>query len=194
MKKLGLLIFMGLLSGCSLLFPEPTIPLYTLKGGIFEQHPELSESLIIDLPKSEASLNTQRIAVTPSPYQRDYLAEGQWPDRLPKVFQEVLLDSFTQQWGGKYVNRSGASLQAKYILYSEIQDFSVYYLEKSSPEVRLRVTFKLINMRERQVFAGKTFFITMPVILTTVNGVVEAFNKGVRCLLVDVTSWMEKCF
>lgn len=191
MKKVILLIFTGILCGCSLLGEKELLPLYTLKSGDFEPTTVLSFPLAVDMPLSEVSLNTPRIALTPSPYQRDYLADGQWPDRLPKIFQEVLLDSLTQRWGGTYVNRVSAGMQAKYILYSEIQDFSVYYLDKDHPEIRQKILFKLINLRDRHILSSRTFSHTIPVSSVTMKEIVEAFNKGLYCLLEEAVSWME---
>lgn len=194
MKKLNLLIFTSLLSGCSFLSQQEPLPLYTLKSGAFEPRSILSESIAVDFPLSEASLNTSRIALTPSPFQRDYLAGGEWPSRLPKIFQEVLIESLSQRWGEVYVNRLAEGLESTYALRSEIQDFSVYHLESGVPEVRLKVTFKLIDLHNRNVMAAHTFSETTPASPTTMNGIVAAFNKSVHCLLEKAFPWMESVF
>lgn len=169
---------------------EP-LPLYTLKSQPFESIDRLSATLAVDTPLSEASLNTPRIAVTPSPYQRDYLADGEWPDKLPKVFQEALIDSLTQRWGGKYVNRLSASLQTRYVLATEIQDFSVYHLDQSFPEVHLKIAFKLIDLPNRQVMAAHTFSEITQASALKMDTIVEAFNQGFYCLLTKAIPWME---
>lgn len=193
MKK-SLLILSCLLSGCSFLGQEEPLPLYTLKNETFEQTDLLSVPLAVDTPLTELSLNTPRIALTPSPYQRDYIADGQWPDKLPRVFQEVLLESLNQRWGGAYVNRVSAGLQVKYVLQSEIQDFSVYYLDKGCPEIRQKIIFKLVNLRDRQVIAARTFTQITPAPFVTMKGIVEAFNRGLQCLLEEAMVWMEDVF
>lgn len=194
MQKVSLFIFCCLLSACSLLEKNEPLPLYTLKSEAFEPSDVLSVPLAIDLPLSEASLNTSRIAVTPCPYQRDYMADGEWPDRLPKVFQEVLLQGLSQRWGGTYVNRMSAGLKTKYLLQSEIQDFSVYHLERNRPEVHLKIVFKLIHLRDRRVLAAHTFSEITPALVPTMQGIVCAFNQGVHCLLGKAVSWMEDVF
>jgi cholesterol transport system auxiliary component len=194
MNKLSLLIFCCLLSACSLLEKTEPLPLYTLKSEAFKPSYVLSAPLAIDVPLSEASLNTPRIAVTPYPYQRDYMADGEWPDRLPKVFQEVLLQGLTQRWGGTNVNRMSAGVQTHYLLQSEIQDFSVYHLNKNMPEVHLTIVFKLINLRDRRVIASQTFCEIAPPPSPTMQGIACAFNKGVHCLLLKAVSWMENIF
>jgi cholesterol transport system auxiliary component len=194
MQKVSLLFFCCLLSACTLLGKDEPLPLYTLKSGAFEPSNVLSVPLAIDMPLSEASLNTSRIAVTPCPYQRDYMADGEWPDRLPKVFQEILLQGLSERWGGTYVNRMSAGLKTKYLLQSEIQDFSVYHLEKNRPEVHLKIVFKLIHLHDRRVLAAYTFSGITPAPVPTMQGIVWAFNKGVHCLLGKAVTWMEDLF
>jgi cholesterol transport system auxiliary component len=194
MKKASCIVFAGLLSGCSLFSETEPRPLYTLKANPCESIHEFSTSLAVDLPLSEASLNTARIALTPSPYQRDYAADGEWPDRLPKVLQEVFLDTFNQRWGGINVNRAGAGLQEKYLLQSEVLDFSVYYLAENHPEIHLKITFKLIDFPSRTILASHTFCEVMPVSCLTMQGIVEAFNRSLQSLLEKTIPWIEDVF
>ncbi|MBS0272081.1 MAG: membrane integrity-associated transporter subunit PqiC [Proteobacteria bacterium] len=192
MKKTSFLIFASLLSGCAFLGQQEPLPLYTLKSGTFEPQGKLPASLAIDIPLSEASLNTSRIAVTPSPFQRNYLADGEWPDRLPKILQEVLIESLGQRWGEVRVNRMAAGLETKYLLQPEIKDFSVYHLEEGAPEVHLKVTFKLINLRNRQAIAAHTFTEIIPSSSPTMNEIVESFNKGLYCMIEKTIPWIEE--
>ncbi len=194
MKKVSLYLLATVLTGCSLLEQSDPLPLYTLKSETFEQTNSLSVSLGIDVPLSEASLDTSRIALTPAPFRRDYLADGMWPDRLTKIFHETLLESLTERWGGTYVNRFTAGVQTKYLLQSDIQDFSVYNLEGNAPEIRLKIVFKLIDLRERHVLAAHTFSEITPASSPTMNGIVGAFNHGVHCLLGKAVLWMEDVF
>lgn len=194
MKKLSLLFCTCFLSGCSFLNQDEPLPLYTLKSAPTECNQVLSEPLAIDFPLGEASLDTERIALTPSLYERDYLANGQWPDRLPKVMQEVLQTSLSERWGAGFVSRMGAGLQVKYLLQTDIQDFSVYNLGTECPEVRLKISFKIVNLRKRTVIDGQTFCLTEPACSPSMGDLVEAFNKGVHHLLEQTMPWMEETF
>lgn len=192
MKKISLFIVASLLTGCSILSREEPLPLYALESGAFEPTHDLSTSLAIDVPLSDASLNTARIALTPSPYRRDYLADGEWPERLPKVFQEVLLQGFAQKWGSVNVNRLSIGLETTYVLNTEIQDFSVHQLDTTTPEVRLKVTMKLVHLRERKVIAARTFSERTAITSPTMEGIVLAFNQGTHCLLQKAGAWAEE--
>ncbi|MBA3814091.1 MAG: membrane integrity-associated transporter subunit PqiC [Alphaproteobacteria bacterium] len=191
MKKISLLICASVLSGCSLLTQDEPLPLYTLKSGPIEPFQIFPDSLAVEMPVSETSLDTERMALTPAPYERDYLAGGQWPERLPKILQEVLLQSLSERWGGGHVSRTGTGLEMKYLLQTDVQDFSVYHLNTASPEVQQKIAFKIINLRERKVVAGQTFYMKEKVCISSMKGIVESFNKGLHSLLQQAMPWIE---
>jgi cholesterol transport system auxiliary component len=191
MKRLTLLITASFLSGCSFFAEDEPLPLYTLKSARIEPYDVISTPIGIELPISEASLDTERIALTPSVYERNYLADGQWPDRLPKIMQEVLVESLSTRWGGAFVTRMGSGIQVQYILQTDIQDFSVYNLSTGQPEVHLKVSFKLVNLRTRAVIGGKIFSRNELACSNTMGGIVAALNEGFQCLLSEAMPWME---
>lgn len=192
MKYVSLILFSFALTSCAFLeTPEP-LSLYTLQSGSFEQTNLITESIAIDTPLSEASLNTNRIALTPSPYQREYFADASWPDRLPNIFQEALLEGLSQRWGGIYVNRLRIGLQTKYVLHTEIQDFSVHNVGTTQAKAALKIRFKLFSLRERKVIASQVFEEKVPLCTVTMEGIINAFNEGTHFLIEDAITWMEK--
>lgn len=194
MKKISLIIITSFLGGCSLLEGDEPLPLYTLNSNIFPASHVIKIPISIDLPTSESSLNTERIAVTPSRFQRGYLANGQWPDRLPKVFQGVLLEGLNQRWEGAHVSRVKDGFQADFMLQSEIQDFSVHHIDKDCAEVHIKVLFKFIDFKARRILASHTFMIKSPATPPSMIGIITAFNAGVQKLLEEALLWMEGAF
>src|SRR5690606_664937 len=108
------------------------------------------------------------------------------------VFQEVLLEGVSQRWGGIYVNRLKRGLQTKYVLHTEIQDFSVHNMDTAQAEATLKVRFKLIDLRERKVIASCGFEEQVPLCTVSMEGIITAFNEGTHLLLENTISWMEK--
>jgi cholesterol transport system auxiliary component len=194
MKKVSLFIYISLLTGCSLFEGTEPLPLFTLKSEMSRSTHNLDFPIAIEVPTSEESLNTQRIAVTPSLYQRDYLAEGQWPDRLPKILQGALLTSLGQRWGATHLSRVSDGLLTTYILRLDIQDFSVHSLDKGRAEVHMKILFKVVNFNARRILAARTFSQKTPVSSYTMIGIVEAFNKGFHALVEQASPWMEETF
>ncbi|MBL8676653.1 MAG: membrane integrity-associated transporter subunit PqiC [Alphaproteobacteria bacterium] len=192
MKYVSLILFSFILTSCALLETSDPLSLYTLQSGSFKQTNLLTDSMAIDTPLCEASLNTNRIALTLSPYQREYFADVSWPDRLPDVFQEALLEGLSQRWGGTYVNRLKMGLQTKYVLHTEIQDFSVHNMDNAQAAATLKVRFKLIDLRERKVIASHVFDEKVPLCTVSIERIITAFNEGTHVLVENTMSWMEK--
>lgn len=191
MNKQALLLLTTFLTGCSILGGGELPPLYTLKSEYIEPSAQAVPVIAIETPLAEASLNTERISVKPSPYQRDYIADGQWPDRLPKVVQEVFVDSFSQRWGGAHVTRSGSGLQTQYILQSEIQEFSVSNLETETPEIHLKIMLKIADLKERTVIASQTFEEKLCIPDHNLREIVAGFNHSLHHLIETAIPWME---
>ena len=179
------------LSGCTLFEPQEPLPLYSLESGTFQRTQDLSISIAIDEPLSEASLNTTRIALTPAPFRRDYLANGAWPNRLPLVFQRVLLQGLGQKWGEAHVNRFASGIESKYLISSELQDFSVHYCPDGEYQTYLQVTFKVIDLKERKVITAKTFTERSTIPSFTLLSIVETFNQSTHSLINQAGEWVE---
>lgn len=181
-----------LLTSCALLeTPEP-LPLYTLESGVFEATNALSTSLAVDIPLCEASIDTQRIALTPSAYHREYFADASWPACLSEVFYEVLLDGLNQRWGGIHVNRLKAALETQYLLRTDIQDFAIYGMEDNTSEAHIKITFKVVDLRKRNVIAARTFEEKISLSCLSMQEIVRAFNEGTHVLLKKAMDWMEQ--
>lgn len=189
----GGLVIASCLGGCTSFFEgDAPLPLYTLKSPSIVVRPVVTSSLAVELPVSDMSLDTSRIAVTPALYRRDYLAEGEWSDRLPQVVQDLLVDAFSQRWGGQYVTRSGVGLQVKHLLQTELQDFSVYNLG-CSPYIQIKMLFKIVDFQQRRVLSAHSFCERVPVRGdSSLCTIVEAFNRGMQILLEKAILWREE--
>lgn len=192
MKKGIFIIVACFLTGCSIL-PEGNepLPLYTLKNEDSTPASSLPASLAIELPKSEPSLDTHRIAVTFLPYSRDYLANGQWSDNLPNTLFEYFVENFSERWGGAVINRAEEGLQTSYTLYSNVHDFSLYLFPNGCADVRLKINFRVIDFHNRRPIAGRTFSKKIQVNAYTMHGIMTAFNQGMGELLKETMLWIE---
>lgn len=193
MKKSIFIIFACFLTGCSL-FPEgkEPPPLYTLKNTSVIPASPLHASLAIELPRSEPSLDTYRIGVTLLPYSREYIENGQWPEYLPKTLLEYFMETFTERWGGTSINRAEDGLQTSYTLYSHIHDFSLYPSENGCTDIRLKISFRLVDFQTRRSIAGRIFSKTVRVPIYTMEGITAAFNQGLHELTGETTGWIEE--
>lgn len=192
MKKrlsFSLLLF---LTGCSL-FPDEKepLPLYILESGVIKPSSVLKAPLLIECPRSEASLDTHRIAVTLPHHRRDYMANAQWPETLPKIVHQSLMEGFSTRWGEAFINCTGEGLGNAYGLYATIQDFSIFPKQDDSADIYIKISFKLIDLHKRRPLAGRTFLEKVSLKAPTVHNTIEGFNKGFHDLLYKVILWIE---
>ncbi len=191
MKKLAFVSVAVFLTGCTLFESQQPLPLYSLEAGHYAFTHEIPASLNITDPTAEASINTQRIALTPAPYHRDYLANGEWPERLPNIFKNILIQGLGQKWGVARVNSAGNGLSERYLLSSDVQDFSVHQIPGKPCEVRLHVTFKLLDLKERRVIAAETITETKVIKNFTMQDIVYTFNEATHALVDKISMWIE---
>ncbi len=192
MKNSILLISLAFLTGCTLFEAQEPLPLYTLESGHYKPSQGFSTSINIDEPKSEPGLDTIRISLKPNPYQQEYVANGSWPERLPKIFQNQLIQGFSQKWGGQNVNRLSDGVAAQYILSSNIEDFSVLHYPGKHPQVSISITFKLIHFMDRKVIAAKTFCQKTPIQNFTMLGIVSTLSQCTHSLIDKAADWIEE--
>lgn len=191
MNKSILLIFLALLTGCTLFEAQEPLPLYTLESVQFKALHDFENSINIDQPLSEPGLDTTRISLKPSPYQQDYLANGSWPERLPKVIQNQLIQGLSQKWGAQQVNRPSDGVDAPYILTSTIEDFSVLQYPGKMPEVNIVITFKLVDLKERKVVSAKSFVQKEPIQNFTMLGIISTFSQCTHSLIDEISLWAQ---
>ena len=116
-----------LLPGCALLGGgTPQLDTYELSaptpdGGA----PPAARQVLIAEPSALKALDGQNIVIKPAPGVIQYLKGAQWADRLPKVVQARLAETFQKsgRFGG--VGKPGEGLAIDYQVIVEIRAFEV---------------------------------------------------------------------
>jgi cholesterol transport system auxiliary component len=139
------------LSACSgnLLGPPDAGPIYMVAPK-FPAAPAGGEkvkwALAILRPDTAAGLDTDRIALTQPDGTMDYYAKATYPDRLPTIVQQALLDGFESSGRMDAVAREEDALHTDYNLAVEIKDFAAHYNQQDGiPAVAASITLNLTN-------------------------------------------------
>jgi len=184
-----------LMAGCgNIIGPEKALQLYTLDpqvpGSSGPARQVVSGQLSIDVPDAEASLNTNRIALNPTPETMDYFANASWPDRLPLLFQSRLIESFEKDGRAASVARDTAALHADYLLKSEIRSFQARYAAPSSvPDIVVRVDVTLVQVSTEKAVSRKEMSQQVHADGNTLPAIVLAFNTATASILRDIVDW-----
>jgi cholesterol transport system auxiliary component len=111
--------------------------------------------VLIAEPSALKSLDGQNIVITPAPGVIQFLRGAQWADRLPKVVQARLAESFQRSGSFGGVGIPGEGLAIDYQVLAEIRDFQIDVSGANHADVEIFV--KVLNDRNGVVRASRTF-------------------------------------
>jgi cholesterol transport system auxiliary component len=164
--------------------------------------------LTIPVPDAPASLDSVRIALSPTATKLDYFADASWTDRAPLLMQGYLVEAF----GARRVPvaRDTAGLLADYVLYTELRDFQAEYngtippapppdKDKKDepapppagppPTVAVQMVAKLMAVPTRRVIGTFEASAKAMAQANAVESIVMAFNQASGDALNQVVDW-----
>jgi cholesterol transport system auxiliary component len=188
---LSSLAFLALvLPGCALLGGgTPKLDTYELSAPTPDgvAHRSHTQVLIAE-PSALKALDGQNIVIAPAPGVIQYLKGAQWADRLPKVVQVRLADTFQKagRFGG--VGKPGEGLAIDYQVIVDIRSFEVNVEAGNAADIELFV--RVLNDRNGQVKASRTFEASAPVGGGKGNDAyVAALDAAFGEAAVDIVKW-----
>jgi len=189
-QKLAMLLLASvMLSGCgTLLGGGGPVDTFDLSGASIARrdHAHHHLQLLIPEPAALKMFDGQNIVIRSGPSSIAYLKGAQWGDRLPKIVQNKLLQSFedTGRVGG--VGTPGQGLAIDDQVVTEIRDFSI---DATTNAAVVEVSVKLLNDRNGAVRASKVFQGTAPVPGTANADYVQALQTAFGQVSADIVSW-----
>lgn len=191
-QSLRTLVLAAGLAGCSTLTAAPP-SLYVLqpKTTYDTSLPTVGYQLVVQVPDAPQSLDTARVALARSPTTIDYFANAAWTDRAPVMVQDLLIESFENTRKIVSVGRDTTGLRADYVLLTDLRDFEARYYEGTDkpPQVRVRITAKLIKMPEREIIGGLDAVKTSDAQKNDIDSIVAAFGEATGNAMKMVVQW-----
>ncbi len=179
-----------LLSGCALLSTPKVLDTYELTA------PEAKKSrgssrrqLLIAEPSALKALDGENIVIKPSPGVIQYLKGAQWADRLPKIVQARLAETFQRSGNFGGVGKPGEGLAIDYQIIAEIRAFEVRVGAGENADVELFI--RILNDRNGVVRAAKTFNATAPVLGAGNDAYVQALDAAFGQAAVEIVAWAD---
>ncbi len=143
--------------------------------------------MIVAEPKAIANLDTERMAVKQAGGAVSYLPDGAWGDRLPKLLQARMIQSFENANRLRSVGRPADRLTADWQLVSEIRSFELDV--SAGNEVRIEISAKLVGDRSGRIVAGRVFSVREAAAGTDARSVAAAFDMALKRLLSEMVVW-----
>jgi cholesterol transport system auxiliary component len=192
-RLLPLAAILVLATGCSGMLPGSGEParMFTLtpKTTFSPDLPVANWQLTIDLPISEAGLNTTRIALRHSPVTLDYFARAEWVDKAPVIAQKLLVESFEATGKIVAVARQSVSLRSDYNLLCELREFQAEYQNSGPPSARVRLIVKLVKMPDRVIVGSYSAEFVEKSASGDLERIVEAFDVALGKSLKRIVEW-----
>lgn len=184
----GIAALSVLLSGCALLGGSKPLDTYALTAPTTGDGKSRSRrQILIAEPSALKALDGQNIVITPSPGVIQYLKGAQWADRLPKIVQARLAETFQRSGSFGGVGKPGEGLAIDYQIIAEIRAFEVRVDGGERADVELFV--RILNDRNGVVRASRTFTTTAPVTGAGNNAYVDALDNAFGQAAVEIVDW-----
>jgi cholesterol transport system auxiliary component len=187
----GAMALTVVLSGCALLGGTKVLDTYELTApAAGDGRGRSYRQILIAEPSALKALDGQNIVITPAPGNIQYLKGAQWADRLPKIVQARLAETFQRSGEFKGVGKPGEGLAIDYQVIVEVRAFQIRVNGAATADVELFV--RLLNDRNGVVRAEKVFTASAPVTGDGNGAYVSALDAAFGQVAVEIVDWTSK--
>jgi cholesterol transport system auxiliary component len=131
--------------------------------------------LVITEPIALAPYDSEKIVVRPAPGEAAQLTDAQWEDRLPKLMQARILQSFENASRLRAVGRPADKIVNDFVLITDIRAFEI---SASDNTAVVEIAAKIVRDRTGRIMAARVFRVTVPAQATQGAGAVAALNEA----------------
>lgn len=143
--------------------------------------------LVVAEPSALQAIDTNRLMVMTGDGGIAYLPGVQWSDRLPKLIQVRLIQTFENANRLTAIGRPGDRLLPSAQVNSEIRRFGIL---AGSGEAVIEISVKIVNDRTGRILAGRIFTRTVPGAGTDGPTAAAALDLAAQAVLRDIVGWV----
>lgn len=143
--------------------------------------------IVVVEPTALQPLEAERIIVKDAGGAVSVLGGGQWTDRLPRVIQTRLIETFENASISKAVSRPGDGVTADYQLNTQVRAFQ---LDASRGEAVVELSAKLLQASSGKIVRARVFSARVPVTSSNAGEVAHALDQAMSVVFVDIARWV----
>jgi cholesterol transport system auxiliary component len=143
--------------------------------------------VVVSDPTAIQTLEGERILVRDASGTVTFLGGGQWADRLPKLVQARLINTFENASRLQAVSRPGERVTPDYVLSTEIRSFQVL---TPAGEALVEISARLVNDRSGRIASSRVFSSRVPVASVNAAAAAQALDQALASVLVDIVRWV----
>lgn len=140
-------------------------------------------------PSALKALDGENIVIKPAPGVIQYLKGAQWADRLPRIVQARLAETFQRSGSFAGVGKPGEGLAIDYQVIAEIRAFEIHVSGSRQADVEIFV--RLLNDRNGVVRASRSFEASTPVSGSGNDAYIKALDRAFGQVALDIVSWTD---
>jgi len=180
------------LSGCALLPGGGPAPLDTYEltaPSSPEKHARKRMQILIAEPSALKALDGQNVVIKRTSGVIEYLKGAQWADRLPRIVQARLAETFQHSGAFAGVGLPGEGLAIDYQVIVELRSFQVHVDGSSNAEIELFV--RLLNDRNGEVRASRSFTASARVSGSGNDAYMRALDRAFGDAALQIVAWTD---
>jgi cholesterol transport system auxiliary component len=183
-----------LLPGCAALpglGGTPELDTYELTAPTPEGVRRRGVQILIAEPSALKALDGENIVIKTAPGSIQYLKGAQWADRLPKVVQARLAESF--QLSGRFggVGKPGEGLAIDYQVIVDIRAFEVQVVA-GLEQAYVELYVKILNDRNGDVRTSRTFEAASAVSGSGNEAYIQALDRAFGEAAIGIVKWTSR--
>ncbi len=141
--------------------------------------------IIVVEPTAVFALDSERIMVRSKSGEITYLPRAQWSDRLPRLVQTRLVQTF-ENAGRVAVARPGDKLLGAFQL---VLDMRAFEIRETSREAVVEIAAKLVNAASGSIRTARIFTAASPVVTIDGAGAAASLDQALAKVMSDLTGW-----
>ncbi|AXT29163.1 hypothetical protein D1823_20965 (plasmid) [Ruegeria sp. AD91A] len=167
--------------------------LLTPKSTFSSALPRIQKQIVVEEPTATAAVNTDQIAIQPTPFQVQYLPRARWVDRAPLIVQTLLIESFENSGKVAAVGRSTVGLRADYVIAPDLREFQGIVV--ADPEngdkirIEVRMNIKVIDEYDDKIIASNSFQENVVAASDQTSDLIKAFDLALGRAMRDAVEW-----
>lgn len=144
----------------------------------------LGGTLVVSEPTAVLPVDSDRIVIRTGADSVAYLSGAQWADRLPRLVQSRLIESFEKSGQQGRVGRPG--LAASHMLVTEIRKFEV---DVARNEAVVEISARLVTDGAARIVAAQVFSATSPAPVTQGGQAALALDAALGEAMRRIVAW-----
>ncbi|CAN7362294.1 ABC-type transport auxiliary lipoprotein family protein [Pararhizobium sp. LjRoot235] len=190
-RKAGLLracILLSLTAAMSACASKAANDTYSLSTApVIKAPSSTAKQILVPDPTALKALDSDQVVIRLSNSEIQFLAKSQWSDRLPKMVQAKLVQTFENTGKVAGVGKPGEGLAIDYQVITNIRAFEI--ATQGADTAVVEIFAKILNDRNGTVIAQKAFKATLPVSGSGNPAFVAALDGAFAQVAADIVAW-----